>query len=147
MSSCSAKSVEVNIYNAVSDNWKIYDNVDKNSFINNLNKRASFEIKSVEKQDGVYVVNLDVTAPDISIKLKEYQDTINFIPSDNEINEKLKSIIDSAELKTTQQTVMVLVTDDGMYNVEFSSGFVDAMCGYSYQYYLEQMEELLKGEQ
>lgn len=146
LSACSSNTLETDIYNAISDNWSIYNDVDENSYINNLNERASFKIENIEKQDDVYAVTLNVTAPDISAEVEEYQNNIKAIPSDKEMNEKLKNIISNAELKTTQQTVTVFETDDGTYDVEFSSEFADAMCGYSYQDYVNQMDELFQGE-
>lgn len=143
---CSSNSLETDIYKVISNKWEEVNTFDDNSYISNLNEKTSFEIESIEKENDIYTVTLDVIAPDISSKVEEYQNSITSIPSEDEMNEKLKSIIDSSELKTTQQTVTVFVIDDGTYDVEFSSGFADAMCGYSYQYYVNQMQKLYKGE-
>lgn len=146
LSACSSNNLQEDIYNAIYDNWKVYNEIDENSYINNLAERTSFEIQSIEKLDDFYMVTLNVTAPDISNGVEEYQNSITDIPSDDEMNNKLKSIVEIADLKTTEQTVTVFVTDDGTYDVEFSSGFADAMCGYSYQYYVTQMQKLYEGE-
>lgn len=146
LSACSSNNLQEDIYNAIYDNWNAFNDVDENSYINNLRERTSFEIESIEKQDDFYTVMLNVTSPDISNGAEKYQNGITYIPSDDEMNENLKNIIESAELKTTEQTVTVFVTDDGTYDVEFSGGFADAMCGYSYQYYVNQMQKLYEGE-
>lgn len=146
LSACSSNNLQEDIYNAIYDNWNAFNDVDENSYINNLIERTSFEIDSIKKQDDVYTVTLNVISPDISVGIEEYQNSITAIPSDDEMNEKLKSIVENADLKTTEQTVTVFVTDDGTYEVEFSGGFADAMCGYSYQYYVNQMQKLYEGE-
>lgn len=145
-SACSSNELQQDIYNAIYYNWEEINTFDEYSYINTLKEKSSFEINNIEEQDNVYTVTLSVTAPDIKSGVEEYQNSITSVPTDGEMNETLKSIIENADLKTTEQTVTVFVTDDGTYDVEFSSGFVDAMCGYSYQYYVNQMQKLYEGE-
>lgn len=145
-SACSSNELQQDIYNAIYDNWEEINIFDEDSYINTLKEKSSFEINNIEEQDNVYTVTLSVTAPDIESGVEEYQKSITSVPTDGEMNETLKSIIENADLKTTEQTVTVFVTDDGTYDVEFSSEFADAMCGYSYQYYVNQMQKLYEGE-
>ena len=110
-----------------------------------LEDSASFTVTKVETTDeNCYTVTLSVTSVDILESLKQYQSSIEQMPSDEEMNSKIKEIISSSQPKTTEQTLTVFQTDNE-FSVSFNEEFIDAMCGYSYTYCMNEMQSLLEG--
>lgn len=140
---CRTKSSQ--IAEAIEAAWNGENTYDESSFLADLDTLSSFKVKSVEKSEkDFYLVTCEVTSPDFLGALKEYQNSIKKTPSDDEMNNQIKKFIGEAELKTTEQTVNAFKTDTG-WHIEFSEGFIDAMCGYSYSYSRQQISELLEG--
>lgn len=117
-------------------------------FLNIIDERSSFKCVSTEPQgNGYYVVTVDVSSPDISESIKDYQKEVYGEKiSESEMNNKLCELINLAELKITQQTVDVIVDEDKNVRVQFNDDFINAMFGYAYtdaiQTYMdEQIEE------
>ena len=130
----------------IEKSWNKNETYDENSFMNELENSASFQVKSVEREKkNYYLVTLDVTSVDILSGLKQYQSSITQMPSQAEMNEKIKEIIRASSPKTTQQTLTVFQTDQG-FSAVFTEDFVDAMCGYGYSYCMDEMQSLLEGD-
>ena len=110
-----------------------------------LDEKSSFKCISTEEiGDGYYVVNVSVSSPDISKSLKEYQEKVSGEKfSTDEMNKKLCELIDSAEMKTTNQKVDVIVDEEENVRVQFNDDFVNAMFGYAY---IESMQAMMSEE-
>lgn len=120
---------------------------DANSFVKNFDDTSSFTVTGVEEtEENSYTVKLNVTSANILESFKQYQSSVEKMPSDEEINEKIKELISTSQKKTTEQTVTVFKTDDG-FSVLFSEGFIDAMFGYSYIYCMDEMHNILEGNE
>lgn len=130
----------------IEKSWNNNDAYDENSFMQELENSASFQVKSVKREKkNCYSVTLDVTSADVLNDLKQYQSSITQMPSKTEMNEKIKEMIHNASPKTTQQTLTVFQTEQGL-SVVFTEEFIDAMCGYSYSYCMREMQSLLEGD-
>lgn len=140
------KSVSVETMQSEIENaWNSNNEYDKNSFVKSLEDSASFTVTKVETTDeNCYTVTLNVTSVDILEGLKQYQSSIEQMPSDEEMNNKIKEIISSSQPKTTEQTLTVFQTEND-FSVSFNEEFIDAMCGYSYTYCMNEMQNLLEG--
>lgn len=140
---CSNEALEEKIQNAVEMQWNQDNEFDENSFVKTLDDSSSFTITNVEEQEeNCYIVTLDVTSPDVLNGLISYQKSIKEMPSDEEMNNKIKEIINNSESKTTQQTLTVFETEQG-FSVVFNESFIDAMFGYSYTYCMDEMQNVL----
>lgn len=123
--------------------WESNGDYDENSFIKNLDDASSFTVTDIDETDkNCYTVYLDVTSPDILDELKTYQAGIEISPSEEKINSQIKEFINNAQPKTTQQTLTVFKTEEG-FSVVFNEEFIDAMCGYSYTYCMDEMQKVL----
>ena len=130
----------------IEKSWNNNDAYDENSFMLELENSASFQVKSVKREKkNCYSVILDVTSADVLNGLKQYQSSITQMPSKTEMNEQIKEMIHNASPKTTQQTLTVFQTEQGL-SVVFTEEFIDAMCGYSYSYCMSEMQSLLEGD-
>lgn len=140
------KSVSVETMQSEIENaWNSNNEYDKNSFVKSLEDSASFTVTKVETTDeNCYTVTLNVTSVDILEGLKQYQSSIEQMPSDEKMNNKIKEIISSSQPKTTEQTLTVFQTEND-FSVSFNEEFIDAMCGYSYTYCMNEMQNLLEG--
>ena len=118
----------------ITTEWEKSISEDQPEFLTKLEERNSFILKDYKSEgDGYYTVELEVTSPDINEQLTEYQNSVaEQNVSENEINEKICEIIDSAEDKTTTVTLSIICDDDGAYHVTFTDEFVDAMTGYAF---------------
>lgn len=118
----------------IQENWNLSLSENQPEFLNLLDEKSSFECVSTESPvDGYYVVTADVTSPDISESIKEYQQEVYGRKiSEEEMNIKICELINSAELKTTQQTIDIIVDEDENVRVQFNDDFVNAMFGYAY---------------
>lgn len=126
--------------------WNSNEEYDVNSFVKSLEDSASFTVTGFEETEkDCYTVTVNVTSADALEGIKQYQSSIEQMPTDEEMNNKIIEIIRNAEPKTTQQTLLVLETENG-FSVIFSEGFIDAMCGYSYSYCMNEMQRILEGE-
>lgn len=144
---CGKTANKKNMQKEIEAAWNTNEEYDKNSFFAELEKNSKFEVTEVMKTEkDCYEVSLNVTSPDILDDLKAYQESIETVPSDEEINDKIKEIINSAQPKTTQQTLTVYRTDSG-FSVSFNDEFIDAMNGYSYSYCISEMEKVLEGNE
>lgn len=112
-------------------------------FLTALDNKSNFEVMNV-KYDGSkhYTVKVSVTSPDILTEINEYQKSLANGISTKQFDDEITNIINSAELKTTEQTVTVIFVN-GEPEVSFSEGFIDAMYGYAYKNTLEQINDLL----
>ena len=112
----------------------IQDEWNSSEFLNLLDEKSSFNCISTDYvSDGYYVVNVQVTSPDISNDLKEYKKQISGKKVDTkQMNKKLCELINNAQSKTTNQTVDIIVDDDNNVRVQFNDDFVNAMFGYAY---------------
>ena len=140
------KSVSVETMQSEIENaWNSNNEYDKNSFVKSLEDSASFTVTKVETTDeNCYTVTINVTSVDILEGLKQYQSSIEQMPSDEKMNNKIKEIISSSQPKTTEQTLTVFQTEND-FSVSFNEEFIDAMCGYSYTYCMNEMQNLLEG--
>lgn len=140
------KSVSVETMQSEIENaWNSNNEYDKNSFVKSLEDSASFTVTKVETIDeNCYTVTLTVTSVDILEDLKQYQSSIEQMPSNEEMNNKIKEIISSSQPKTTEQTLTVFQTENE-FSVSFNEEFIDAMCGYSYTYCMNEMQSILEG--
>ena len=94
----------------IQDEWNSSKDKNQPEFLNLLDEKSSFNCISTDYvSDGYYVVNVQVTSPDISNEL-----------------------INNAQSKTTNQTVDIIVDDDNNVRVQFNDDFVNAMFGYAY---------------
>lgn len=149
-SSTTSETAKANIVykdfsNQIHEKWNssIADN--QPEFLNLLDEKSSFKCISTEEiGDGYYVVNVSVSSPDISKSLKEYQEKVSGKKfSTDEMNKKLCELIDSAEMKTTNQKVDVIVDEEENVRVQFNDDFVNAMFGYAY---IESMQAMMSEE-
>lgn len=143
-----AKSVKVEkMQTEIENAWNSNDEYDENSFVKTLEDSASFTVTEIEEtQENCYTVTVNVTSADALEGLKQYQSSIEQMPSDEEMNNKIKEIINASQPKTTEQTLTVYKTEDG-YSVVFSEGFIDAMSGYSYSYCMNVMQGILEDDE
>ena len=130
------------IYKLIKSQWTTSGTYNDDNFMKTFDDYSSFKIIDVQKEKDCSIVTCEVSSPNILDKLKEYQKSITEIPSDSEINEKIKEFIATSEIKTTKQTVNIFLTDNGNV-VQFSEGFIDAMYGYSYTYSREQTNKMM----
>lgn len=141
--SVSPKTMQQEIENA----WNTNDEYDSNSFMYDLEQSASFTVKKIKKEKkNCYSVTLEVTSANALDGLKQYQSSITAMPTNEEMNEKIKEIIQNSAPQTTEQTLMVFKTDEG-FSVVFTDKFIDAMCGYCYSYCMNEMHSILEGEE
>ena len=112
----------------IQDEWNSSKDKNQPEFLNLLDEKSSFNCISTD-----YVVNVQVTSPDISNDLKEYKKQITGKKVDTkQMNKKLCELINNAQSKTTNQTVDIIVDDDNNVRVQFNDDFVNAMFGYAY---------------
>lgn len=120
--------------NEIQNEWvsSIADN--QPDFLNVLDDKSSFECISTESVgDGYYVVTANVSSPDISESINTYQKEVYGKEiSEEEINKNLCELINSADLKTTEQKIDIIVDEDGNVRVQFNDDFINAMFGYAY---------------
>ena len=110
----------------IQDEWNSSKDKNQPEFLNLLDEKSSFNCISTDYvSDGYYVVNVQVTSPDISNDLKEYKKQI----TGKKVDTKQ---MNNAQSKTTNQTVDIIVDDDNNVRVQFNDDFVNAMFGYAY---------------
>ncbi len=131
---CGSINLKANFPKIILEEWESSINEDQPEFLDLLDERSSFKcIRLDSVADGYYVVTAKVSSPDINESLKEYQNQVYSQEiNEEEMNKKLCELINSAELKTTEQTVDVIVDEDGNVRVQFNDDFVNAMFGYAY---------------
>ena len=102
------------IVQAIDTEWLESNQFEESSFLYSLYATAHYEIINMEKDtESSYLVTASVTAPDILQGLIDYQNGLNATPSAEEMNRKIIELIDSASLKTTEQTISVFIMEDG----------------------------------
>ena len=107
----------------IQDEWNSSKDKNQPEFLNLLDEKSSFNCISTDYvSDGYYVVNVQVTSPDITGKKVDTK----------QMNKKLCELINNAQSKTTNQTVDIIVDDDNNVRVQFNDDFVNAMFGYAY---------------
>lgn len=140
---CSNNQIET-MNSIISEEWNStnaeYDNI---SFMKVFDEHVHFEVINVdETEKNCFVVTCNVTAPDISEKLKDHINNLIDVQSETNINNTIIEFINNSELRTTEQTVTVYQTEDG-YSVVFSEEFIDAMYGYSYSYCRNEISNMI----
>lgn len=140
---CSNNQIET-MNSILSEEWNStnteYDDI---SFMKAFDEHARFEVINVdETEKNCFVVTCNVSAPDISEKLKGHIDNLIGVQSETDINKTIVEFINNSELRTTEQTVTVYRTEDG-YSVVFSEEFIDAMYGYSYSYCRNEISNMI----
>lgn len=140
---CTSKNEKNNIEEIIISDWTANDLYDEENFMSMFDEYSHFHVSDVKKEQDCFVATCQVTSPNILENLKEYQNHVNEDFDENEINSKIKDLISSSELKTSEQIVKVFKIDNE-YIVEYTDGFVDAMYGYSYLYCCEQLNNMMK---
>lgn len=123
----------------ITTEWEKSITEDQPEFLNKLEERNSFTLVDYKNEgDGYYTVELEVSAPDINDQLIEYQESITDQDvSEDEMNEKICEIIDISNDKTSTVTISIICDEDGVFHVNFTDEFVDAMTGYAFTNALE----------
>ena len=119
---------------AVQQAWAESIPEEQPSFLTALDERTEFHCIKVQKtENDCYTATFEVTSPDIQADLNVYQENADStdVTAEN-LNRQLSEIIQSAELKTSVQTVTAMLCSDGTYHIVFNDGFIDAMFGYAY---------------
>lgn len=131
---CSSKSNQKDFSSEIQEKWNSSASENQPEFLNLLDEKSSFECVLTESfGDGYYVVTANVSSPDISESIKTYQQEVYGKKiSKDEMNTKLCELINSADLKTTQQTIDIIVDEDENVRVQFNDEFINAMFGYAY---------------
>lgn len=132
--SCGNKNNQKDFSVEIQENWNASISDNQPEFLNLLDEKSSFEYISTESLgDGYYVATVSVSSPDISESIAAYQEEVyGKKTSKEEINEKLCELINSADLKTTTQTIDIIVDEDGNVRTQFNDNFINAMFGYAY---------------
>lgn len=113
------------------------------SFMSVFDEESSFTVVEVTKvEKNYYRVTCNVISPNILDDMKKYQQNEGKDATPGEINSAIIEMIKNGKPTATAQTVDVFKTDKG-YSVVFSEGFVDAMYGYTYSYYKEQLNNMI----
>lgn len=146
-SGCSLFVTKGKMQSEIEAAWNSNTDYPANSFLVSLEELSQFVVTDVqETEEDCYTVSLEVTSPDVLDDLITYQSSIEQRPSDDAMNDKINELISNAQLKTTQQTLTVYKTDGG-FTVVFNEAFIDAMCGYSYSYCMEELGKVLEGNE
>ncbi len=137
-----ANIVDEDFSNEIQEEWNLSIPKNQPEFLNLLDEKSSFECLTTESLgDGYYVVNVSVSSPNIGESLKAYQENVSSEKiSTDEMNKKLCELINSAEIKTSNQSVDVIVDEDNNVRVQFNDDFINAMFGYVY---IESMQSLM----
>ena len=115
-------------------------------FFKAFNEKSQFEVTAV-KDDGSehYTVTALVSSPDIKDALVNYQKSFDVNETRYDIDKKITEMINNAEVKTTEQTATVVITNDQT-EITFSDDFIDAMYGYAYNYAKAETDKALSLE-
>lgn len=144
---CSNKSTQKDFSTEIQEKWNLSASENQPEFLNLLDEKSSFECVETESlEDGYYVVKANVCSPDISESIKIYQkETYGKKISEEEMNAKLCELINSADIKTTEQTIDIIVDEDENVRVQFNDEFINAMFGYAYidsmQTYMDEQKQ------
>lgn len=134
----SNSSKEARMQKRLEEAWNIEISDDAPEFFKAFDEKSYFKVTDISDDgQGHFTVTADVTSPDIYQAIIDYQNSITYLVSYEEMDSALTQIINDADLKTTEQTVVFIETD-GEDVVQFSEDFVDAMYGYAYKYSMEQ---------
>ncbi|MDO4364493.1 MAG: hypothetical protein Q4C99_08195 [Clostridia bacterium] len=124
-----------------------YDNSEEiPEFFKAFNEKSNFEVTNVKDDgSGHYTVTASVTSPDIKDALIDYQKNFDVNQTKDDIDKKITEIINNAEMKTTEQTATVIITDEQT-EITFGEDFIDAMYGYAYNYAKAETDKALSLE-
>lgn len=122
--------------------WQAKDEFSDNSFMKEFASYSEFDVVGVEKDENCYILTCKVSSPYILDGLKEYQETLEDIPSEEDMNTKLINLITTSEMKTTEQVIRVYETDENKV-VEYTDEFIDAMYGYAYLYSIDELQKMI----
>ena len=115
-------------------------------FFKTFIEKSYFEVTDVKDDgSGHYTITASVSSPDIKDALIDYQKNFDVNETKEDIDKKITEIINNAEMKTTEQTATVIITDDTK-EITFSDDFIDAMYGYAYNYAKTETDKALSLE-
>lgn len=125
--------------NLIQEEWENSKSSEQPAFLSVIDSRSSFEYLDYSF-DGAstYTIRYNVSSPDIrSVLFSTPNNTEQTAKSEEDINKELTNMINSAEIKTTEQIVYVFVSqlsdeDPQEIDIKFTDGFIDAMFCYSY---------------
>lgn len=113
------------------------------SFMGVFDEESTFTVVEVTKvEKDYYCAACNVISPNILEDMKKYQQNEGTDATPEEMNSAIIEMIKNGKPTATVQTVDIFKTDKG-YSVVFSEGFVDAMYGYTYSYYKEQLNNMI----
>lgn len=113
------------------------------SFMSVFDEESTFTVVEVTKvEKDYYRAACNVISPNILEDMKKYQQNEGTDATPEEMNSAIIEMIKNGKPTATVQTVDIFKTDKG-YSVVFSEGFVDAMYGYTYSYYKEQLNNMI----
>ena len=113
------------------------------SFMGVFDEESTFTVVEVTKvEKDYYRAACNVISPNILEDMKKYQQNEGTDATPEEMNSGIIEMIKNGKPTATVQTVDIFKTDKG-YSVVFSEGFVDAMYGYTYSYYKEQLNNMI----
>ena len=119
---------------AVQESWSAAVAADQPAYLTMLGEMASYTLGSVSKEEGLYVIEATVTAPDLGGRLSEMDNADLPRSADAEdLDTFLCEQIGKADMREITAAVLAYETDGG-YHISFSEEFVDAMSGYLYTY-------------
>lgn len=122
------------------------DNEEIPEFFKAFIEKSYFEVTDVKDDgSGHYTITASVSSPDIKDALINYQKNFDVNETKEDIDKKITEIIKNAEMKTTEQTATVIITDDTK-EITFSDDFIDAMYGYAYNYAKAETDKALSLE-
>ena len=87
------KSVSVEtMQTEIEKTWNSNEEYDANSFVKSLEDSASFTVTEIEETEkNCYTVTLNVTSANALEGIKQYQSSIEHMPTDEEMNNKIKN--------------------------------------------------------
>lgn len=142
-SSCSAVSKD-KAADEISKAWnEAGTEFPQGSFMGVFDEESTFTVVEVTKvEKDYYRAACNVISPNLLEDMKKYQQNEGTDATPEEMNSAIIEMIKNGKPTATVQTVDIFKTDKG-YSVVFSEGFVDAMYGYTYSYYKEQLNNMI----
>lgn len=142
----SIKKMQLSLQTTWNEAYNYNDNEEIPEFFKAFNEKSYFEVTDVKDDgSGHYTVTASVSSPDIKNALIDYQKNFDVNETKEDIDKKITEIINNAEMKTTEQTATVIITDDAK-EITFSDNFIDAMYGYAYNYAKAETDKALSLE-
>lgn len=137
-------SIDESLIDSIDKKWSSAKSDNQPKYLTEIDKKSSYEIKSVKKDGDFYTIKAIITAPDLGDQLlKLGYETLPNTDDTNEIDEFLCEQLEMAENKQTEAYIYAEFFDE-KYNISFSDDFVNAMSGNLYSYSQKSLIDMLE---